>query len=108
MKKENIRKVQLPTSMLKVGKSLHCIGDDDAYIVINQCFPSKTSRAFAYELDGKRSSKSLIQSIKPLGDQYKNLLLSNGLDRDDIELYEDFFKEGGKSVRTRHDSIVSF
>lgn len=108
MKKENIGKVQLPTSMLKVGKSLHSIGDDDAYIVIKQCFPSKTSSAFESELEGKRSSKSLIQSIKPLGDQYKNLLISNGLHQDDIEMYEDYFKERGKPFRTRHDSIVSF
>ena len=107
MKKLSIKKVQLPSSMRKVEKSVLNVTDDSVYVQVKQCYPYDNSKAWQRELTGESATKSQKKKIKDIGDQYKNLLFSNGLSWEDLSYYEGLFKgENNELLRTRDDAIV--
>ncbi len=112
MKKEGITKVELPKSMKKVDKSQSPDSSfaDTAYMIVIGTFPSKSCRAKNDELNGKIPSKSSLGMIKNLSEQYKTLLHFNGVNRDEIDGYEQsFWDDRGNLCRPRRDgSTVSF
>ena len=108
MKKPSITRVQLPTSMLKVNKSKANTTDHSVYVLVKQCFPGTNSKTVYKDLMGQAVTKTELKNIKPLGHQYKTLLVLNGLTSERIDAYTDeFTNDKNEHIRPRCDSIVS-
>ena len=112
MKKEGITKAELPESMKKVDKALECNfdGNNNAYLLIKQTFPSKGCKATNDQLNGKEPSKSALSNVKPLSVHFKILLGFHGVDEETIFGYEQsFLDDRGNLCETRRDyNGVSF
>ena len=108
MKKPSITNVELPESMMKVQQSMSPNCPDDAHLMVKQIFPSKGSAGVRDKLTNRKTTKSALSNIKPLNFNYKMLLESHGIFRDDYENYEQsFYDDDGKICSVRNDDNVS-
>lgn len=83
-RKEDISRIQLPPSMLKVGAAADS-KDDWAWLLVMRDYPSKTSLQVAKWMRGEKIRKDFRST--PLSPMLQRLMATVGLSKDDIKQY---------------------
>eukprot|EP00804_Cyclotella_cryptica_P020971 CCRYP_009289-RB/>CCRYP_009289-RB protein AED:0.08 eAED:0.08 QI:1609/1/1/1/0.75/0.4/5/2244/1210 len=107
MVKDEIDKIEIPLSMIKVKKStskdpLH----DDVVLIVSGVFPSVPARVIGKIVDpDDNPTVSQIKDIEPPSEMFQNVMLAKGVAKESLDWYISNFKED-KTNGTKHASLV--
>ena len=102
--KDNITKIQLPPSMVKVGRSENPM-HDDVVLVVKQSFPCTKSNILGRLFDDrqKNPTPNQLRTLKTVPIDVHMLLQDKGVPEDLLNCYDHDFKKEGRFC---HASLV--